>query len=159
MLRDNILKNLKEIYAGLVRSSNQQILLINTIVSKPETHITKPTTIIVTTFQSWKECYIGLSNSTPLQPCVCIKVGVKQAYKRDAMLCFQPKDLRLGVVRGVKLSPNIPLRASPCSTNLISFAMMAALSVMRFISLELLHKWLASWSLLRFEFNPIPHFW
>lgn len=79
-------------------------------------------------------------------------------YIRDAMLFFHPKDLRLAF-GGVKLSPNIPLSAWPCSANITSFATMAALSVMWFISFVLLHKQLASCSLLRFECSAIPHFW
>lgn len=82
----------------------------------------------------------------------------QHVHIRDAMLFFHPKDLRLAF-GGVKLSPNIPLRACPCSTNITSFATMAALSVTWFISFVLLHKRLASCSLLRLEFSATPHFW
>lgn len=100
----------------------------------------------------------GQSNSTNhLYNCTCMG-GIKQAYRRDALLFFQLKDRRFASV-GVKLSPNISLRARPCSTNLISFAIMAALSMMRFILLVLLHSWLANCSLRRFESNAIPHLW
>lgn len=81
----------------------------------------------------------------------------RMIYRRVDLLYVQPKDLLL-VFGGVKLSPNISLRPCPCSTNLTSFPTMAALSMMWLISFAVLHKRLANCSLLRFEFNPIPHF-
>jgi hypothetical protein len=83
----------------------------------------------------------------------------KEAYKRDDLLYFHPKDLRFVLeVGGVKLSPNISLRACPCSTNPTSFATTAALSVTWLMSFVLLHTRFANCNLLRFEFSAIPHF-